>query len=37
MTVNEAITKLFSEYPDWDVISRDDIEAMKTLIEFTKE
>lgn len=43
MTVNEAIKKLenfadgFSEYPDWNVVSRDDIEAMETLIEFTKE
>lgn len=43
MTVNEAITKLenftngFSEYPDWNVVGRDDIEAMETLIEFTKE
>lgn len=43
MTVNEAIKKLenfvegFSEYPDWNVVGRDDIEAMETLIEFTKE
>ena len=43
MTVNEAIKKLenfvegFSEYPDWNVVGRDDIEAMETLIEFTKD
>lgn len=43
MTVKEAIKKLenfvegFSEYPDWNVVGRDDIEAMETLIEFTKE
>lgn len=43
MTVNEAVRKLesfvegFSEYPDWNVVGRDDIEAMETLIEFTKE
>lgn len=43
MTINEAIKKLenfvegFSKYPDWNVVGRDDIEAMETLIEFTKE
>lgn len=43
MTVNEAIKKLenfvegFSEYPDWNVVGRDDIEAMETLVEFAKE
>ena len=43
MTVNEAIVKLenfvegFSEYPDWNVVGRDDIEAMETLVEFVKE
>jgi len=43
MTINEAIKKLeifvegFSEYPDWNLVGHDDIEAMETLIEFTKE
>ena len=43
MNINEAVNKLenfvegFSEYPDWNVVGRDDIEAMETLIEFTKE
>lgn len=43
MTVNEAIKKLenfatgFSEYPDWNVVGRDDLEAMETLVEFAKE
>lgn len=43
MTVDEAITKLenfasgFSEYPDWNVVGRDDLEAMETLVEFAKE
>lgn len=43
MTVNEAIGQLenlvdcFSEYPDWNVLSCDDLEAMETLVEFVKE
>lgn len=43
MTVNKAIEQLenlvdcFSEYPNWNVLSCDDLEAMETLIEFTKE
>ena len=43
MTVKEAITKLenfangFSEYPDWNVVGRDDLEAMEILVGFAKE
>ena len=43
MTIKEAIKKLegfvegFSEYPDWNVVGRDDLEAMETLVEFAKE
>ena len=43
MTVNEAIEKLenlidcFSEYPDWNILTCDDLEAMETLVEFAKE
>lgn len=42
-THNEAIIKIenfvngFSEYPDWNVVGRDDLEAMETLAEFAKE